>query len=398
MIRFRSAILATAVALGPISLGSVAFAQVAPAAAATSLKVTGTVKSVGAGSLVITSANGDVALTLPDAAKILLVAPGSKDLKSAIPGAATDISVGDRALVTATPEAAPATPSVLRVIVMKSAAIETAHAAEEAAWTQGIGGIVKSVDPTTGKLMVASGQKMIAVSTTPSTIVRRYSGGSVRFADATVSTLGSIGVGDQIRVRGTKSPDGTALTADEMVAGTFRNFSGLVTAIDPATGAVTLKDLASKKVVKVEVTKDSDVRRLPPQMAQMIAMRLKGQASAGAPSGAAAAGSPAAGGRPAGGWNGGGEGGDARARSQREGSGLSSIMQRLPTETLSGLKTGEAVMIVATQSSADSTTPSAVTMLVGVDAILTAPSGDTMTLSPWGLGGSSGAEAAGGVQ
>jgi hypothetical protein len=64
------------------------------------------------------------------------------------------------------------------------------------------------------------------------------------------------------------------------------------------------------------------------------------------------------------------------------------MLSRLPTETLAGLKVGDAVMIVATSPSADTETPMAVTLLTGVDSILRAsPTGQTMTLSPWSLGG-----------
>jgi len=62
------------------------------------------------------------------------------------------------------------------------------------------------------------------------------------------------------------------------------------------------------------------------------------------------------------------------------------MLSRLPTETLGGLKPGEAVMIVAI-ASADSGKMSAVTLLTGVDAILTASPSGEMTLSPWSIGG-----------
>jgi hypothetical protein len=51
-------------------------------------------------------------------------------------------------------------------------------------------------------------------------------------------------------------------------------------------------------------------------------------------------------------------------------------------------------MIVAT-SGADATKSTAVTLLVGVEAILTAPSGQSATLTPWSLGSS---DASGGSQ
>ncbi len=62
----------------------------APAAAAGS-RATGTVKSTSASGLTLTTAAGqDVVVTVPDAVKVLMVAPGSKDLKSATPGTLSD--------------------------------------------------------------------------------------------------------------------------------------------------------------------------------------------------------------------------------------------------------------------------------------------------------------------
>ncbi len=80
----------------------------------------------------------------------------------------------------------------------------------------------------------------------------------------------------------------------------------------------------------------------------------------------------------------------------RAGADLSSMLSRLPAEKVSGLKTGEAVMIVASSEAADPSKSTAVTLVVGVDPILTAaPEGDT-TLSPWSIGGAPGGEPGGG--
>ena len=73
------------------------------------------------------------------------------------------------------------------------------------------------------------------------------------------------------------------------------------------------------------------------------------------------------------------------------------MLARLPTETLGGLKVGEAVMIVATSPAAQSSTATAVTLLAGVEPLLAAsPAGESMTLTPWSVGG--GAPDAGGSQ
>jgi len=331
----------------------------------------GPVTAVNVGSLTLTDAKSSTAITVtvPDTAKILVVAPGSTDLKSATPGTLADVAVGDKALVTGSAGDTGNTMTAVRVILMKGTAIAQSHQAEEAAWTQGVGGIVKSVDAAAGTVAVSSGGKSITVSITPHTIVRHYSGDSVRFEDAVLSKLSDIRPGDQLRVRGAKSADGTAITADEIVTGSFHNYSGLIASIDATANAITLKDLASKKTVTVGITPNSDIHRLPPQMATAIAARMKGTAASATAPGA----TPGAA-RPGGG-------------AQSAGADLSRSLSRLPTETLGGLKVGDAVMIVATSSAADASKSNAVTLLAGVDPILTAAPTGEMTLSPWSVGG-----------
>jgi co-chaperonin GroES (HSP10) len=355
-----------AMAAATIMMTAMAVAQTAPAVP----RQAGTVKSATADSLTLTNATGqDYTVSLPADAKILVVAPGAKDLKSATAGTPADVAAGDKVIVTGSATDTGTALTATRVILMKQSAIAESHAAEDAAWARGTGGIVKSVDVAAGKVTVSSGMKTITVSTTPTTIVRHYSGDSVRFADAQVTTLAAVKPGDQLRVRGTKSADGLNVTADEMVAGTFHNYSGLIASIDATAGTVTLKDLATKKTVTVAVTPSSDVRRLPPMVAMGIAARMKG----------GAAGAPSAGAAPAGAQG-------ARGGAGRAGADLSQMISRMPTETLAGLKAGDAVMIVATTGS-DASKSTAVTLLAGVDPILTASPSGEMTLTPWSVGG-----------
>lgn len=65
------------------------------------------------------------------------------------------------------------------------------------------------------------------------------------------------------------------------------------------------------------------------------------------------------------------------------------MIARLPGAKLTELKTGDAVMVVASQAQPGAQTVTAITMLSGVEPILAAtPSGSpTMTLSPWNVGG-----------
>ncbi len=64
------------------------------------------------------------------------------------------------------------------------------------------------------------------------------------------------------------------------------------------------------------------------------------------------------------------------------------MLARLPNATLADLHTGDAVMIVASQGQRGSDKATAVTVLSGVEPILSAPAGsEEMTLSPWSVGG-----------
>jgi hypothetical protein len=332
----------------------------------------GTVKAATATSLTLAGTAGDITVVIPDGAKLVQIPPGSTSLSTATPIALSDVATGDKVLVTGTDGDTATSLHATRVVVMKSAAIAQTRAAESAAWQKGGGGLVKSVDASSGNIIVSSGLKTITVQTRPKTEFRRYSGTSVKFEDAVPSTLADVRAGDQLRVRGARNEDGSSIQADGIVTGSFRNFSGTLTAVDGTAGTVTLKDLATKKVVIVKVSTSSDLRRIPAQMAARFAAR---------PAAAGAAAAPAAGGGRAAG------GGSARA-----GMDLSQMLSRLPTETVGGLKVGDAVMIVATLPPGDSAQPSAVTLVAGVEPILQAsPQGET-TLSPWSMGGGGGGE------
>ena len=105
---------------------------------------------------------------------------------------------------------------------------------------------------------------------------------------AQVAPIDAIHAGDQLRARGTKNADGTEMTAEEVVSGSFRNVSGTITSIDSAGSTLVVKDLATKKQVTIHIAADTQMRQLPDRMATMLAAVLNGN-SAGLPAGAAQA-------------------------------------------------------------------------------------------------------------
>jgi co-chaperonin GroES (HSP10) len=366
----------------------------------------GSIKAVNDSGITLAADSGEeFKVSLPDTAKILRVAPGQKDLKSATALQKSDLQVGDRILVRGRAAGDQHSLTAAAVIVMKQSDVAAKQENDRSDWqNRGGGGLVTAVDPSTGTITVSqtsfTGTKSVAIHTTKSTILRRYAPNSVKFDDAKVAPIDQIKSGDQLRARGSKNADGSEIAADEVVSGTFRNLAGTITAVDPSSGTLTLKDVISKQPVTVKVSSDSQLRKLPAEFAQRIAMRLKAAAAGGIPgAGMAAAGGGAApaqgqgegGNRAAGGggFPGGGMGGRAGGPPD-----IQQILARMPAASLSDLQKGDAVMIVSTQPN-ETGEVKAITLLAGVEALLTASPSATqaMMLSPWSLSSSS-AEAA----
>jgi co-chaperonin GroES (HSP10) len=391
---FRSATLKACLMLPAAILSACSMelmAQAPAAAPSPAARQLGTVTAVAGNSLTLKSDAGqEVVVSVPDGARILQLAPGSTDLKTAQTIALKDIAAGDRVLVSGKAGDSAGTFAAARVILMKSSDIAQKHEMEQADWQKrGTGGIVSAVDAGTGTLTVAVGAKKVEVTTSSKTQFRRYAGDSVKFEDAKPGTLAQIQPGDQLRVLGTKSEDGLSIPAEVIVSGSFKNLAGLITTLDAAKGTLTLKDLATKKAVTVTITANSNVRTLPPEAAARFAARAKGGAGASGSGG----GSP----QPAGlaeASGGGRPGGMGRSA----GGDLSQLVSRLPNKTIADLKVGDAVMIVASQPDPGGATVTAVTLLSGVEPILAAtPSGGpAMTLSPWNIGGEGAPEGGGG--
>lgn len=364
----------------------------------------GAIKAINGSTLTLSQDSGpDITATVASNARILRIAPGTKDLKDATAIQLQDLQVGDRVRVRGQASADGNAIAALEVIVMARTDLEARHQQDQQDWQKrGIGGLVSSVDAAGGTVEISvtglSGKKEITVQASKTTVVRRYASDSVKFDDAKVSTLQAIHPGDQLRARGERSADGSQMTADEIVTGSFRNVAGTVNSVDAGAGTISVQDLLSKKAIVVKITKESQLHKLPPEMAQRIAMRLKsslppgtlgaGSSGSGAPAGnggqGTADGAAAAGGGTHGGGMNGGAPGGMRAGG---GADFQQILNRMPTVTLADLHKGDAVVIVATEGGDSAAT--AITLLTGVEPILQAAptAGQAMMLTPWSLGG-----------
>jgi len=340
---------------------SYVYAQDKPASASAPVtKTVGVIKTIQPDSITITAeADGEITATLASTTKILRVPPGEKDLKNATPLQPQELQPGDRVLVRgpSSPNADGHTITALAVIVMTHADVTAKQQHDLEDWQKrGVDGVVTKVDPASAVITISPGRigmnKNIDVHVAQDTVLRRYAPGSVKFDDAKPAPLDQIKVGDQLRARGTRSPDGSEVTAEEIVSGSFPNVAGTIKAIDSANNTITVQDTISKSTVVVKLSPDSQLQKIPAEMAQGLAMRLKG--------------------------------GDGPPDLQR-------MLSRLPPIKLADLQKGDAVVILATPG-ANSDSVTAIKLLAGVEPILTAaPSRSASTLlSPWSLGGGGG--------
>ena len=373
----------------------------AQAAASNTGKAVGKVKAV-AGNVItlITDTGEELSVQLGDAARLLRAEPGQKDLKSATPAQWQDVQPGDRVLARGQLSGDSKSLVASTVLLMKAADVSAKQEHDREEWRlHGVGGLVSAVDVSGRAITISEpgfgGNKTVKVTVANDTIVRRYAADSIKFDDAKPSSLTTIKPGDQLRARGERSSDGSELSAKEIVFGTFRNIAGTVIAADAAGSTLTVADLATKKPVVLDISADSQLRKLSPMIAQRIAMRLKGTTPENGSSGAGNA--PPAGMARAGGWSPNSEGGNGRNGGPPE---FQQMLSRMPAVTLADLQKGDAVMIVSTEGTAN-LPPKAITLLAGVEPILTASPDSgraAMLLSPWNLGGAGSAgEAGGGV-
>ena len=364
-------------------------AQEAPSSSPTAARAIGTVAAINGNVVSVkTDAGAQATVAISDSTRILKTAPGQKDLKDATSIQLQEVQVGDRVLARGKPGEAPGSMTATSLIVMKQSDLANRQQQDIQEWQRrGAGGIVRSVDSTAGTIAVSTTpNQTLVVHTTPNTLFLRYPPDSVKFSDAKKSSLSEIKIGDQVRARGDRSADSQSINADAVISGTFRNIAGTVNAVDSSAGTITLMDLIRKKSTVVKVTPETQMRKIPPEIAQRIAMFLKRPSGAAGNSEQAQSASPDT----AGGQQMRASGGAGRSGG---GADFQQMIRRMPPASLADLQKGDAVMIVTTDA-APGQQVTALTLLSGVEPILTAAPTETSAanlLSGWSM--SSGGEA-----
>jgi len=319
--------------------------------------------NASAGTLTVkTEAGSVVVVSTSEKTTFERMPPGETDRTKAVKTSLTELTVGDgvyaRGYVAADRKSVPAQ----QIIVVSQSDIAKKQEKERMEWRRrGVSGIVASLNPAAKEVTITSRSIMgpsqsIIIPISDKTKVRRYPPDSIpKYADTKPSNFEEVKVGDQLRALGDKSADGTHVTPEEVVFGTFKIAGGTVTAIDAASNTITVNDLQTKKPMTIVLKPETVVRRFQMMM---------GGAGGGAPGGGGAppqsqpppsaqgpGGAGPGGPRPGGGMN------------------MADLIERLPTISINEIKVGD-MIIMSTLPGADQNRITAVSMLAGVEPLL----------------------------
>ena len=347
--------------------------------AQTPARVIGAVTSIDTGGkkLGIKPDTGSIStVNLDDKTVYLRVSPGEKSLKNAAHIALTDIAEGDRVLAIGQTDGSALTAA--RVIVMSKTALAEKHQHDRQDWqTRGISGTITALDPAdktiTVTMRTGRGPEPIVVDASGKPEFRRYAPDSIKFEDAKPSSFEDLRIGDHLRALGKKSEDGTHYTAEEIVSGAFTTVAGTVKSTDAVAGTIEITDLQKDPVI-VHVKHDTNLRKLPPEVAASLAHRTQaGARGPGGPHPGATEGAPR-----------------AAASGEHAGAAASPDIQKIldhaPEFSLADLKPGEA-LIISGSKGADPGNLTAITIVAGVEPFLaSAPrSRGQVNLGMWNL-------------
>ncbi|MDX6531079.1 MAG: hypothetical protein QOH41_3369 [Blastocatellia bacterium] len=370
------------VVISVLSLSFVAAGQTPGASPSTPAvaSVIGEVKAIDAtaNQMVVRADNGTLfTVTFGDKTQYMRVAPGETSLAKATKITMADVGAGDRVLARGRGSAEQKTLPALQVVVMSKADLAKKQEQDRAEWRRrGVSGIVGSLNPSTREITVSSRTlaglpQSVVIPVTDKVLMRRYPPDTIpKYSEARASKFEEVKVGDQLRALGDKSADGTHLTAEEILFGTFRIAGGTVTAIDPTTNQIKISDLQTKKPLTIVVKPESVLRRYP--AGGMFGGGM-GPGGPGGPGGRGAGNEAAGVGqgqpRPPGAGPG-GPGGPQGGGPGRGGGNMADLLERLPIISINDLKVGETIIMSSLQGS-DPSQLTAISLVTGVEPLLT---------------------------
>ncbi len=309
------------------------------------------------------------------------------DLKKATKIALSDIGEGDHLRARGVVADDTKTITASTIIVLTKGDIAQKQQRDRDEWIKrGVAGTVTAINADKSEITVKIDTippKDVVVDASGKVDFRRYAPDSVKFSDAKQSKFADLKIGDRLRALADKNEDGTRYKAEEVVSGTFLTLPVQVVSIDPETSTIKVTNLSTPKdktPLTIHVNVDTVVRRMPEQMAAMMARRLNSTTSAGAPGGGPG-GAEGPAGRAPGGPGGPGSGGPGGPGSGgpggpggpggggNRGGDLHQMLERLPQVPIAELKAGDALIISSTAGS-DRLNLTAISIVAGVEPVL----------------------------
>jgi hypothetical protein len=332
--------------------------------------VIGEVKNLDAASnqIIVRADNGVLyTVNLSEKTKYKRSAPGAKTLENATAITLADVGSGDRVWAYGRVAEAQKTVPAQMLVVMSKADLAKKQEQERAEWRRrGVSGIVASLNPSTQEITVSSRTLMgapqaVIIPVTDKVMMRRYPPDTIpKYSEAKPSKFEEVKVGDQLRALGDKTADGSHLTAEEVVFGTFKIAGGTVTAIDAATNQIKITELQTKKPLTIILKPESVLRRVPEGGGM-----FGGGGGAGGPGGGAGAQGQQAQQRPQGAAPGGQQG-----QGRGAGMNMADMLERLPVISINDLKVGDTIIMSSLQGS-DPTQLTAISLVTGIEPLLT---------------------------
>jgi len=323
--------------------------------------------------IAVTTDKGEtVTVTANDRTSIVRMPAGVTDPKQGVKIELPTITTGDKIIAFGKLSDDKKSMDGARLYILTKSDIAAIHKQEDEDWIKrGTAGEVVSVDAAAKRFTIKAGSREITVQANDKTDIQRYSPDSFKSTDAKPSSIAEVQLKDQVRVLGNKNEAGDTIAAERIFFGTFRRYSATIDTVDTAANELKVKDLDTKKLLVIKVDPESQVKKLAPETADMLARIYNPAAADG-------------GGRGRGGAGGGG----GRGRGGRGGPSIAQVFERAPTVPLSSLKHSDAIVVLTTAGS----TPGRVTavmVVAGVEPLLSW-AGDVM--SGWSLGGAGGGE------
>src|SRR5688500_14802709 len=209
----RKLLLLTALAL---ALAPAALAQTADPGI-TANGVIGEVAAVDANAkqlFVKTDRGSVVVVSVADNTQIKKLPPGETTLSKAADMTLAQLAAGDRVFARGAVSDDRKSVAARLLITNPKAYSAAKHEADRAEWqARGVVGAVTAVNPETKEITINTrtpeGPKPVVVAAGgPAVKLRRYAPDSVKFADAKPAPFEEVKVGDQLRAKGERTPDG----------------------------------------------------------------------------------------------------------------------------------------------------------------------------------------------